>query len=395
MLKTFLRWFLWLLAVLAVAAGIAALAAFDTPMQVVMPLRTVAMLAGGLSIVFAGLLLTLGSRRLPALGVAIAGIAFLAVAATRLAVAPPCEPFTVDNGAGKLAGTVCRPATAGPAPAAVFVHGSGPMTRDEYRYFAERLADSGIAGVIYDKRGAGASDGRTYAVGYRGYAEDLEAVTRWARAQSFINPRQVGFIGYSEAEWVMPLAAADADPAFIAVVGASGLSPMDQVSEEIALRLESRGFDEEDVRSAVGVNERFADYLRGELDAERLRAILEGAKNQPWFQAAGDLPEAVHPREDYAWWRGVMDFEPAPAWRKYKGPVLFLKGTDDDRSRAHRAAERFRGMLPRPADRLTVALLEGADHSLLTWPFGKGTPPPAFADGYPEVMVDWIRETAR
>jgi hypothetical protein len=47
--------------------------------------------------------------------------------------------------------------------------------------------------------------------------------------------------GFSEGEWVAPLAAVDCGKAaFIGVIGASGMSPAEQVNAEIALRLQAR-----------------------------------------------------------------------------------------------------------------------------------------------------------
>ena len=47
----------------------------------------------------------------------------------------------------------------GPFPAIVFVHGSGSETRKNSSYSAKWMTSIGYAALIYDKRGAGESDG--------------------------------------------------------------------------------------------------------------------------------------------------------------------------------------------------------------------------------------------
>src|SRR5688572_1896362 len=66
---------------------------------------------------------------------------------------------TIGSGDWKLPGTLSMPKGAGPFPAVVLVHGSGPHDRDEtigpnrpFRDIAEGLASRGIAVLRYEKR---------------------------------------------------------------------------------------------------------------------------------------------------------------------------------------------------------------------------------------------------
>lgn len=391
-MKRLLSWVLWALVAVCILVGVACIAWLESPMQVVLPLQLIVLTMGGVLLVLAGVLRRLRRHSRKVMVVTFAGVLFLGIAAVQMLNAPGCRDFTVQNGSIQLAGSACLPSTDSPVPTAIFVHGSGSETRSEYEFYAETLARSGVAAVIYDKRGSGSSTGRTYEVGYDGYAGDLVAVADWVRKQAYSDDSEIGFIGYSEAEWVMPLAAERFPATFIIVVGASGLSPMNQVSEEIEIRLKARGFDDAAVRAAVETNRQLGKYIRGDISADAFRDILEAAKSQPWFEPASDLPDEVYDRQEYAWWARVMDFDPAVAWRQYRGPVLFLKGTADDRSYADRSAERMRRMLEGPERELTIRFFEGADHTLLLWPMGDHIPPPRFADGYPAILGDWISE---
>ncbi|HUE88299.1 MAG TPA: alpha/beta hydrolase, partial [Vicinamibacterales bacterium] len=116
------------------------------------------------------------------------------------------EQLRFANGPVQLAGTLYAPRHA-PAAAVVLVHGSGPETRDQYRFYARWLAEHGVAALAYDKRGTGASSGVLYESTYAAYAGDVVAAVDAVTAHVDIAPRAVGLVGFSEAEWVAPLAA--------------------------------------------------------------------------------------------------------------------------------------------------------------------------------------------
>jgi predicted acyl esterase len=69
------------------------------------------------------------------------------------------EQVIFQNKEVTLAGTLTLPSCNGPHPAVVFIRGSGPDSRDNYRFYADVFARHGIAKRIYDKRGVGASTG--------------------------------------------------------------------------------------------------------------------------------------------------------------------------------------------------------------------------------------------
>lgn len=302
------------------------------------------------------------------------------------------ETFSFGNEALRFSGTLYLPTTPGPHPAAVFVHGSGPKTRREYAYYAKYLARHGIAGLVYDKRGTGESTGDLYGTDYHGYAADAAAGVGKLREREDILGEQIGLVGFSEGEWVAPLAAVQArGVAFVAVVGASGLTPAQQVNAEIAIRLRTLGYVDEEVTQALAMNQRFFDYLRSGRGAEGLERALAQAGDEPWLIDAQDIPLQRPDREEYAWWRSVMDFDAAQAWREVGAPVLILKGSRDDRSRPGEARAQIEAALKQGLDpEFEFVVFPGADHMLLKWPLGEGVPPPLFAPGWPRVLAEWI-----
>ena len=160
---------LWLAHVL-LAVGSIALVLLSTVWVVPMALVSRDPRVVGIALVFVGLVMTgVGLLRLSRKprrwrGRVVSVLALVVVSIGTVAWAFAASPYDLEHVAfahapASLAGTVVLPRGAGPHPAVVFVHGSGPARRGEFFHFADRFARAGIAALIYDKRGSGASVG--------------------------------------------------------------------------------------------------------------------------------------------------------------------------------------------------------------------------------------------
>src|SRR6056297_2260795 len=111
----------------------------------------------------------------------------------------------------KLAGTIYSPKQ--PNAALVIVHGSDPVPR--MTKFAEILAKNNILVLTYDKRGVGESGGVYVGpqVGTNNISTDnLNLLAKDASAAVNIIHKDnknmpIGVIGFSQAGWIMPIAA--------------------------------------------------------------------------------------------------------------------------------------------------------------------------------------------
>lgn len=107
-----------------------------------------------------------------------------------------------------LVGTLTLPDDAEPVPVVVAAHGAEGGTREFHllRHLERTLPPAGIATLIYDRRGEGASGGRR-ADDYQVLAEDVRSWMLRLRNDRRIDRSRIGLWGISQGGWIAPLAA--------------------------------------------------------------------------------------------------------------------------------------------------------------------------------------------
>ena len=151
-------------------------------------------------------------------------------------------PVRYASGEVSIAGSLLLPAAAGPHPAVVMIHGSGAVTRDTLRPFADHFARNGVAVLITDKRGTGASTGRWARATFDDLADDALAGVQYLRSRTDIQASAIGLHGMSLGGWVAPLAAVKSrDVAFVIVESAPVMTPREheRLRVETTMRAES------------------------------------------------------------------------------------------------------------------------------------------------------------
>ena len=136
--------------------------------------------------------------------------------AARLSLQSEVVHFTSEDGTN-LTGLLTLPATRGPYPAIMMLHGSEPGTKDNFgnQQMSAFMASQGIAILTYDKRGAGESEGNyVESASERNLsltAQDAIAGVEYLKSRPEINGEKIGLTGFSQAGWVIPLAASQSD----------------------------------------------------------------------------------------------------------------------------------------------------------------------------------------
>ena len=153
------------------------------------------------------------------------------------------EEVTVSAGQFPLPGTLSLPRAAGPHPAVVLVHGSGPNNRDEvvgscqpFHDLAWGLASRGIVVLRYDKRTL--VHPRACAVDEwtpdNEVIEDALAAVELLRSRPEVDPKRVFILGHSLGAWATPLIAAR-DPKLAGgiMLAGSARSVLDLIEDQL------------------------------------------------------------------------------------------------------------------------------------------------------------------
>jgi pimeloyl-ACP methyl ester carboxylesterase len=232
-----------------------------------------------------------------------------------------------ENGDVRLSYRLDLPERTGPVGAVVFGHGSGRANKTTCRFLADGFLERGYATLCFDKRGVGESTGVYTDVGIQNsetmfplLAGDMAAGVRFLRSRPEIDGTRIGLAGNSQAGWIIPIAAAQAQPAFMILV----VGPTVSVGEEIF-------------------------YSN----------IVE-------FSSA-PIAEALDRLQAYT---GPRGFDPAPALQALNVPGLWLLGADD-RSIPTPTTVAILDRLRAAGRPFEYAVFDGAGHNLpgaLMWP---------------------------
>ncbi|HET9252529.1 MAG TPA: alpha/beta hydrolase [Candidatus Eisenbacteria bacterium] len=273
---------------------------------------------------------------------------------------------TFRNGDIELRGTVLLPAGSGPFPAVVFLHGSGPQTRNGFERFAQEFASLGIASLRYDKRGTGESKGAWWAASLDDLANDAVAAVNQLKTMKEIDASRIGFWAVSQGGWVAPLAASKAPgTAFLVVVSGGGATPHE--SEMFAYRqhFKRMGLSPADTTAAVEVLDAYFKYLGTGKDREKVVVRLDTIRNGALAPLAEQLDKILPSEENRSNWSWVATYDPAADIAKLQCPVLLIYGDRDTDQPAETGAARWRAALANGGnDRATIVTFPGADHTL-------------------------------
>jgi len=215
-----------------------------------------------------------------------------------------------------------RPAAPRRYAALVWTHGSGNQRRtaDFYRDRAYLLAENGIAGLIYDKRGVGESTGDSVSTLHE-LAGDAVAAVQFLQGRSDIDPTRIGVGGFSQGGFVAPLAAARYGHIAFVLTGATpGATPAELNDNAARTALTRQGFTAVVIQRAMNPRR---DVLHAQETGEGLETLdaqLAAVRMESWF-AVADLPR--EPLQRYGR-RGlsVLHFDPLSVWQRVRVPIL-------------------------------------------------------------------------
>ncbi|HUP47519.1 MAG TPA: alpha/beta fold hydrolase [Thermoanaerobaculia bacterium] len=257
------------------------------------------------------------------------------------------------NGSVTLSGTVFLPSTPGPHRGAVFIHGSGASTRDNFWYvwIADRLARNGIAVLLPDKRGSGKSGGRWEVASFHDFAADAAAAVAALRGIESVARDRIGVIGVSQGGHVAPMVP-DLVPELAFVVNLSG--------------------------SAVPIEEQLKLELTNTLRQE----------GWPRFLIPLVRPIAIRTVKNRrpVWWQKNGEADPIQHWRRLSVPALVVYGAEDEQDNVpvSRSVERLRAA----GAGIDIVVYPDSGHAL----YAPGTK--RIREDFLQRLVRWIHSAA-
>jgi dienelactone hydrolase len=304
------------------------------------------------------------------------------------------ETVAFDSAGASLAGTLLLPNKPGPHPAVVMIHGSGPSTRDALWPWADMYARSGIAVLIHDKRGTGASTGSWSKATFADLADDAHAALRLVRARPEIDARRVGLHGMSQGGWIAPLVARQApDVAFIIAESAPAMTPVEHERLRVPYQMAADGFAPDLIAHAVSFMDQKFEVARTGEGWDALQGAMARGAREGWLSYVNPPPTL----ENLRWhWEHVLSYDPAPALEALNCPVLVLYGGLDTivPARVHR--DRMQAALERARTRdVTIKVFDKANHAFLQAVTGgrrEGAALKGFVAGYLGTHVAWLSE---
>ena len=315
------------------------------------------------------------------------------------------EEVVFRHGDATLAGTFIAPATPGPHPVIVLLHGSGPLTRHSFGPWPRFFNSLGMAVLVYDKRGTGASTGvrldastgapKTLSPRYYpdDLADDALAALRFLQARAEVDRKQIGFWGSSEGGMLATQVAARSKEVAFAIDSSGFMGPLwETLLYQAGALTRGRGAPEIDVDETMAFTRLWMEVARTgrgyEEFLKRRQAII--ASGKPWLLSYES--SAFTSLGQMRWvWKHILTFSPLPDLRRVTCPVLGVWGEADPLTDAPKAASAMREALSKGGNRdVTMKIFPHAGHSLMETPSRKGMAPGVF-----EFLRQWLLARVR
>ena len=307
------------------------------------------------------------------------------------------EDLTVASGGVQLAGTFVRPAS-GPVRAAfVFVPGRGCAARTGGVRLLELLAPYGVAGVSFDKRGVGQSQGNCRFGTIDDFTADVLAAWDALLARVGSDSVKVGMMGNSAGGWTIVRAAARATraPDFLITSVGPAVSVEQQQRDNARYITTRLKFTPEQQKRAIGYMDLMFATGNQEARYREMQELVKWAKEIGFadqFFEESDIPSS--PAAVDSLWVVLNNYDPAPDLSRLSLPLLALYGEADEVVPPPENVSALRRIAARnPRLRPIIVVVPGGDHGL-----GVAEGDGRFdrqAPHYLESIVDFLRAVSR
>jgi pimeloyl-ACP methyl ester carboxylesterase len=318
------------------------------------------------------------------------------------------EHLRFPSGSLSLAGDLLIPSGNPPFPAVVVIEGSSTEGRSlwTYRSIGDLFARNGVAALIYDKRGTGASEGDFDRATFDDLSKDVIAAVRFLRNRTDIDSTAVGLFGISQGGWLAPDAAVKSgEAAFVILLGGPAVSIWDQELQrvEYSMRAGIYGednpdvFDQDDIEAALRHTRLGFEVALNPDRWDEWEASVSNARSASW-SAYVALDSSLDELQGWLRYR----YDPTETLRHLRKPVLALFGTDDVLVPPQENVDIMRDLLAEAGnDRAKIVVFPNVGHDFFTgatlvggaweWPSGFwrwNRRAPGLADS----IINWTQE---
>ncbi|MCI2425048.1 alpha/beta fold hydrolase [Candidatus Acetothermia bacterium] len=341
-----------------------------------------------------------------------------------LPVEPVEQEVRFTNNAITLVGTLTLPPGKGPHPAVILISGSGPQNRDSeipgvpgYRPFAvlaDHLSRHGIAVLRYDDRGVGQSTGDHATATSADFAADAEAAMQYLFTRREADPKQIGFLGFSEGGMKAAMVAARRpEVAFVISMAGTAVTGYEVIIKQVGRITRAAGGTQEEIAQAMDKQRTFLDLVLAEkwqdLEAFLFEIFMEQLQALPARDRAaiGDLDSfarrlvgAQMKVAQSPWLLFLLRHDPAVDWEQVVVPVLALFGELDVQVDAAQNRLALEAALARAGnDDVTMVVFPTANHLFQDAVTGCLTEysllPPEFLPDFLNTITDWLLERVK
>jgi pimeloyl-ACP methyl ester carboxylesterase len=273
------------------------------------------------------------------------------------------------------------------------LQGSGGETRwGTNRFIADRFARSGIAALVYDKRGSGASTGDWKMSSYDDLANDAIAGIDFLASRLDIDAKRIGLHGHSEGGIIAPIAAvrAPAKVAFIVAEDTVAGFVRDQDVYRVSHQIRQAGFTDAQVERALDLYKLMIEVLRGARPSHELETASRSVRNEEWYQWL-----AIPPENSYlwTWYPRVGNLDTLVFWKQVHVPVLLIYGERDQLEPVAESLTKIEASLDGVKTPYTAVIVPNAQHNLTVQPEPQA---PFFwwkaAPGLVDLVVAWVQQ---
>jgi uncharacterized protein len=327
------------------------------------------------------------------------------------------EEIAFKSGRILLSGTLTSPKKDGKFPALVLLTGIGPQNRDEEIYgfkifeiIADYLTRRDLIVLRYDDRGVGGSSGNSMTSTTEDFAGDALAAVDFLKKQNNVDVNKIGLLGHSEGGIIAPLAASNSgDVAFIILVSGFGVTGSDLLIEQQRRILKANSVPDSIIEQNLILQKKINETLSADKDLNGIIDEIRSFAEKDFKNLSPDVKKAILDKKSYIesnvrsqimmfnnpWFKFFVGYNPLPALRKVKIPVLMTFGGLDLQAPADQNKPLMEEALRSAGNRNFKSILfPNANHLYQAANTGSPGEYPelskSFVDGFLETIGDWI-----